>query len=156
MLTQALVMSLLAFGMGVQISPDGSSAHSTEPAATVCPKAKTALEASRQGQVVVQMVINEKGQVTSFKFLKPDGLHLEKDPDVRNAMHSIHFQPARKDGHTVIVLINMAINCSHQEHPTSQRHLRLRKMCGDAAADWRSAASPERATFDLAVGVSPR
>jgi hypothetical protein len=71
----------------------------------VCPKAMGA------SKVIVQMVVTSAGKVESFKIVSPDGLHLEKDPEVRKAFKSLHFNPAQKDGHPVMVLVNMDIDC---------------------------------------------
>jgi hypothetical protein len=83
----------------------GSSA-SNPAAEVVCPRAAGA------SKVVVQMVVTSVGRVESFKIVSPNDLHLEKDPEVRKAFKSLDFNPAQKDGHPVMALVNMDIDCS--------------------------------------------
>jgi TonB family protein len=98
--------------------PTANAPHTDPNAGIVCPKARQALEANHQKQVVVQMIVNSDGSVNSFKILSPKGLHLEKDPEVRKGFKTLHFNPARKDGTPVVVLINMEFNCSFDQSAT--------------------------------------
>jgi TonB family protein len=104
-----------------------TNAPSTDPnAAIICPKARQALEASHQKRVVVQMIVNADGSVNWFKVLSPKGLHLERDPEVREGFENSHFDPAQKDGRPVRVLINMGFNCSFDQPAASSEQQRTR------------------------------
>ncbi len=92
-----------------------TNAPSADPnAEIICLKAREVLGAN-QKKVVVQMIVNADGSVNWFKVLSPKGLHLEKDPEVREGFKNSHFDPAHKDGQPVRVLVNMGFNCSFDQ-----------------------------------------
>ncbi|HKD84503.1 MAG TPA: energy transducer TonB [Terriglobales bacterium] len=103
--------SVLAFGQDVTAPSVNVPSSQTNPA-IICAKAKDVLESRHESKVVVEMVIDTGGKLDSFKILSPKGLHLEKDPDVRNAFQKMRFDPARKDGQAVRSIASMTFNCS--------------------------------------------
>ncbi len=121
------LLAIAASATSQTVAVPTANASSTDPnAAIICPKARQSLEASHQKRVVVQMIVNADGSVNWFKVLSPKGLHLEKDPEVREGFENSHFDPAHKDGQAVRVLINMGFNCSFDQPATSPEQQRTR------------------------------
>ena len=114
-----LVMIAASAATQVVVIPTANVPPGDPNAGIVCPKARQVLESTHQKQVIVQMIVNADGSVNWFKILSPMGLHLEKDPEVREGFKNSHFNPARKDGQPVRVLINMGFNCSFEQPASS-------------------------------------
>lgn len=113
------LLAIAASAISQTVAVPTANASSTDPnAAIICPKARQALEASHQKRVVVQLIVNADGSVNWFKVLSPKGLHLERDPEVREGFENSHFDPAHKDGQPVRILINMGFNCSFDQPAT--------------------------------------
>jgi TonB family protein len=67
-----------------------------------------ARKAKFQGTVVISIIVDERGQPTNFKVVRPLGLGL--DEKAIEAVQKWRFQPGRKDGRPVAVFASVEVN----------------------------------------------
>jgi hypothetical protein len=78
----------------------------------MCDAAAPRLRDTRTNQVVLIMTVDTQGKVQSFTTEAPKGLRLEKMKKAAAEIKAMHFEPAKKDGRPVMVMIRAAFECS--------------------------------------------
>jgi hypothetical protein len=81
----------------------------------MCDAAQSRLREAGTNQVVLIAVADSGGSVESFKTESPNGFKLEKMKEAADAIKQMRFQPAKKDGHPVWVIIRLSFDCAHPE-----------------------------------------
>lgn len=85
----------------------------------MCDAAAPKLHESGTTVVDLSMTLDTQGKVESFTTDTPKGLRLEKVKEASAAIKAIRFEPARKDGRPVRVVIKVKLDCSG---PTTDAH----------------------------------
>jgi TonB family protein len=75
---------------------------------TSAPQTPPSPEAQYAGTVMLMAVISDKGYVCDAQVIR--GLDKETDKKAAGAVRQWHFQPARKDGHAVPVVVTVEVN----------------------------------------------
>jgi hypothetical protein len=84
----------------------------TRPPQGMCEAASAKLREAGTDKVVLTMVVDRSGKVQSFTTDSPKGLRLEKMKEPATAINAMHFEPAKKDGRSVMVKIRIKFDCS--------------------------------------------
>ena len=69
---------------------------------------RVAAHAGLQGQSLIQVVVNSRGETEQPKILRPLGVGLD-DAAVEAVSHW-HFEPAMRDGKPVVVVVQIEVN----------------------------------------------
>lgn len=77
----------------------------------MCKAAALKLREAGTDQVAMEMTIDAKGRVLSFKTESPKGLRLEKTKKAADEIKAMRFDPAEKDGNPVTVMIRATFQC---------------------------------------------
>jgi Gram-negative bacterial TonB protein C-terminal len=77
-------------------------------ARTVAPQASPSPDAEYAGSVMLMAVISDRGYVCDAHVIH--GLDKDSDKKAAQAVRLWHFQPARKDGHAVPVVVTVEVN----------------------------------------------
>jgi outer membrane biosynthesis protein TonB len=80
--------------------------------AAMCDAARPKLRNSGTGEVALILAVNTSGKVESFRTESPKGLRLERSKDVTAVIKALTFEPAKKDGQPVRVMVRVAFDCS--------------------------------------------
>ena len=78
----------------------------------MCDAAAPKLREARTNQVVLTMTVDTQGKVQSFRTDAPKGLRLEKIKKAAAEIKTMRFEPAKKDGQPVMVMIRAVFECS--------------------------------------------
>jgi hypothetical protein len=78
----------------------------------MCDAAAPKLHKSGTNEVVLIMTVDTRGRVQSFTTESPKGLRLENMKEPAAAIKALHFEPARKGGRPVAVMIRVEFDCS--------------------------------------------
>lgn len=106
-----LVLMVCAIATMAQQSGQPDSKKETPPRG-MCDAAASQLRNSGTNEVVLMMTVDTRGRVQSFKTESPKGLRLEKMKETATAIKAMQFDPAKKDGHPVTVMISIRFDCS--------------------------------------------
>ena len=97
--------------MATTAQEDGRAASRKAPQA-MCDAAAPKLHESGTAEVVLTMIVDARGKVESFNTDSPKGLRLEAMKEASAAVKAIQFEPAKKDGQPVRVMIRVKFDCS--------------------------------------------
>jgi len=89
--------------------PDSKKAT---PPPAMCNAAAPKLREAATNEVVLIMTVDTRGRVQSFTTESPKGLRLEKMKDAAAAIKALQFEPAKKDGRAVEVMVRVKFDCS--------------------------------------------
>jgi hypothetical protein len=87
----------------------------------MCDAAAPKLRESGTNKVVLIMTVGTGGRVQSFTTESPKGLRLEKMKDPAAAIKALQFEPAKKDGRPVAVMIRVEFDCSETSTDGSKK-----------------------------------
>ena len=77
----------------------------------MCEAAAQALRGSGTNKVVLTITVDTQGKVQSFRTDAPGGLQLEKMKKAAAEIKAMRFEPAKKDGRPVMVMIRVTFEC---------------------------------------------
>lgn len=78
----------------------------------MCAAAAPRLRQLETDEVVLIMIVDERGKVQSFKTESPKGLRLEKMKEAKAEIKALQFEPARLHGQAVMVQMRVTFDCS--------------------------------------------
>jgi len=107
----SLFVFLLVCSVATTAQDSGQTESGKAPQA-MCNAAAPKLHESGSNEVILIVIVNTQGRVTSFRTLSPEGLRLEKIKEAAVAIKAMRFQPAKKDGRPADVMIKAVFDCS--------------------------------------------
>ncbi len=115
-----LLLLVCPMAASAQQSGQLDSKRATPPPA-MCAAAAPKLRESGTSEVVLTMTVDPRGRVKYFSTNSPKGLRLEKMKEAADAINGLHFEPAKKDGRAVEVMIRVKFDCSAPQPGASKK-----------------------------------
>ena len=77
----------------------------------MCDAAAPHLRDAKTDSIVLTIELDDQGRVHSFRTNSPEGLRLEEVKKAADEIKAMRFEPAKKDGRPVWVMIRAAFKC---------------------------------------------
>src|ERR1700674_4780704 len=107
-LTIFIGTGILAAAEGKGVCPPTPPNPRVAATKTATPQTPPSPEAQYAGAVMLMAVISDTGYVCDAKVIR--GLDKDSDKKAAQTVRQWHFQPARKDGHAVPVVLTLEVN----------------------------------------------
>ncbi|MGA2357104.1 MAG: energy transducer TonB [Terriglobales bacterium] len=109
----ALPLILLVYSVAASAQQGGQpDTNKQTPPQAMCKAAAPKLREAGTNEVVLTVTVDTRGRVQSFTTDSPKGLRLEKIKEASASIKALQFDPAKKDGHAVAVMVRVEFDCS--------------------------------------------
>jgi TonB family protein len=118
----ATLLLFLLFCIRDDFAQKTAASASQKPPQALCDAAAPKLHESRTTAVVLTMVLDTRGKVESFSTNSPKGVRLEKTKAASAAIKAMRFEPAKKDGQPVRVMVQVEFDCSQSAADAPEKY----------------------------------